>query len=59
MLPDPRLAYGEALFEFVLGTADGDTLSLEAVDLAGHVFDAVTLVRGDAAPPVDAPPGKR
>jgi len=43
--PSSRMAYGEAVFHFVLGTATARELTLEAVDLDGRVFDAVALVK--------------
>ncbi|GIW72585.1 MAG: hypothetical protein KatS3mg102_2127 [Planctomycetota bacterium] len=42
-----RAAYAEPVFHAVLGEADRDRMTLRAVDLAGHTFDAVTLYRGD------------
>lgn len=40
-----RTAYTEAVLHFVFGTADAREMTLEAIDLEGRVFDAVTLAK--------------
>jgi hypothetical protein len=43
--PSPMLAKGLTLFHYVRATIDRQHLTLEAVDLWGHVFDSLELVK--------------